>query len=65
MYDSILKIINTILSQQHTDELNNSSVLLTILETEGLDERDKISGVIGELAWSLVGQLKHQLHIIF
>lgn len=49
MYDSILKIINTILSQQDADESNNSSVLLTILKTEGLDERDKISGAIGKL----------------
>lgn len=65
MYDSILKIVNTILSQHDADEPNNSSVLLTILKTEGLDERDKISGAIGEFAWSQVSHFNNINFIIF
>ena len=49
-YDIVLKIINKTVKEEQMDiECDNESVLLTILKTNGLDMRDKISGVMGKL----------------
>lgn len=51
MYEIVLKMITETLNDKEVmavDE-DKASILLTILRTEGLDIRDKISGVIGKL----------------
>lgn len=53
MYDTILKIIKKTLDEDKTDMIHTGiykdSILYTIMRTQGLDLRDKVSGVIGEL----------------
>jgi hypothetical protein len=51
-YEVVLKIINETMAiekEQKENERDVPSLLQTILKTEGLDIREKISGVIGEL----------------
>ena len=52
-YDFFSNFIDKILEEEQMDiECDNESVLLTILKTNGLDIRDKISGVMGKLTMS-------------
>lgn len=44
MYKIVLEIVEKIRREDH----DKASILMTILNTEGLDHRDKISGVIGK-----------------
>lgn len=50
MYKIVLKMISATVSDAETMAIDDekASILLAILRTEGLDIRDKISGVIGE-----------------
>lgn len=46
MYDGVMRIIERI--QKEERENGKTSVLQTILDTDGLDQKEKISGVIGK-----------------
>lgn len=50
MYKIVLKMISATINDKEMMALDDekASILLTILRTEGLDIRDKVSGVIGE-----------------
>lgn len=50
MYNIVLKMISATINDEEMMALDDekASILLTILRTEGLDIRDKVSGVIGE-----------------
>lgn len=48
IYEIVLEIINKTLTNGDAVGLDDESLLMTILKTEGLDIRDKVSGVIGK-----------------
>lgn len=54
VYDTVMEIINETMKDETAmgTENERESLLLTILKTEGLDMRDKISGTIGKTTWS-------------
>lgn len=47
MYDGVMRIIERI-QKEESLENGKTSVLQTILDTDGLDQKEKISGVIGK-----------------
>lgn len=51
IYDIIMNLIKITLSDNEfmAEDKEFSSVLLMVLKAEGLDIRDKISGIIGEM----------------
>ena len=53
MYKIVLDIINKARQEDRISlpDADKESVLMTILNTEGLDDRDKIIGVIGECSF--------------
>jgi hypothetical protein len=55
VYDLIQKAKED--NEQMAMDCDKASVLSTILKTEGLDEREKISGVIGEIFKLLITQI--------
>lgn len=47
IYEIIAKALND--NEMMAEDSDNLSILSTILRSNGLDDRDKISGIIGEL----------------
>lgn len=48
LYDGVMKIMTEMQNQNKESLMSEKNILQMILEADGLDERDKISGVIGE-----------------